>query len=285
MTPRRPPLRYHGSKWRDAPKIIDRMPPHRIYCESFGGGAAVLFRKPRSWAEVYNDIDGAVVNYFQVLRNHRDKLLYALRHTPFARGELELSYEETDDPVELARRTVVRSFMGHSSASTTKTHKTGFRANSFGSNGPAAKDWRNLPDALEAAAERLMGVVIENRDAVEVMRNCDRPDTLHYIDPPYPLETRHTGARWRGACYANELTDDDHRELERVVMGLEGMAMVSGYACELYDGLYEGWERVEYQTTASGANGAVKRTEVLWLSPRCAEAQRQPSLFAVHSDP
>lgn len=277
MTPRRPPLRYHGSKWRDAPKIIERMPPHRIYCEPFGGGAAVLLRKPRSWAEIYNDIDGAVVNFFQVLRDRHEELIRALRLTPFARAEFELTYEETDDPVERARRTIVRSFMGHSSAATTKTHRIGFRANSFGSHGHGAKDWRNLPAALEVIVLRLQGVVIENRDAIEVIHNCDGPETLHYIDPPYPFSTRHISAR-HGACYAQELTDDDHRELERVALGLEGMVMISGYACELYDGLYDGWERITYKTTASGANGAVERTEFLWLSPRCTAAQRQMEL-------
>jgi DNA adenine methylase len=280
MNPSRPALRYHGSKWRLAPWIISHFPEHRIYVEPFGGGAAVLLRKPRSWAEVYNDIDGEVVNVFQVLRDQPAKLLEGLRLTPFARAEFELAYEQASDPLERARRTFVRSFMGHSSASTTKTHKTGFRANSYGSHGPAARDWRNLPDSLDAIVARLRGVVIENREGLEVMRNADGPETLHYIDPPYPLSTRHTGARWRGGgCYVQELSDDDHRELERVAVGLEGFVVVSGYACELYDGLYRGWERVTYQTTASGSNGAVARTEVLWLSPRCSAAQSQGKLF------
>jgi hypothetical protein len=38
----RPALRYHGSKWRIAPWIIQHFPAHECYCEAFGGGAAVL---------------------------------------------------------------------------------------------------------------------------------------------------------------------------------------------------------------------------------------------------
>jgi DNA adenine methylase len=281
MTPRRPPLRYHGSKWLLGPWIISNFPPHQIYCESFGGGASVLLRKPRVWSEVYNDIDGEVVNFFQVLRDNGEQLLEQLRLTPFARAEFELSYEPTLDPVELARRTVVRSFMGRSSAATHRSHKTGFRAKS-GGNTPPEQDWVNLPGALDAVVKRLQGVVIEHRDAIEVMRRHDGPHTLHYVDPPYPLSTRHTGGV---GCYAQELTDDDHRQLAAAVRDLEGPAIVSGYPCELYDEeLFPEWERLTKTAVASGANGGVERTEVLWLSPACVAASRQMKLFGVGGD-
>jgi hypothetical protein len=55
-------LRYHGGKLRLAPKLIAIFPPHRIYSEVFGGGASVLMQKPRCYSELYNDLDGEVVN-------------------------------------------------------------------------------------------------------------------------------------------------------------------------------------------------------------------------------
>lgn len=53
----RPPLRYHGGKWRLAEWIIRHMPPHRIYIEPFGGGGSVLMRKPRAYADAQRQKD------------------------------------------------------------------------------------------------------------------------------------------------------------------------------------------------------------------------------------
>ena len=86
--PTRPALRYHGGKWRLAPWIISHFPAHRTYVEPFGGGASVLMRKPRSYAEVYNDTNAEVVNVFRVLRDPdaAKELERRIRLTPFAPG-------------------------------------------------------------------------------------------------------------------------------------------------------------------------------------------------------
>src|SRR3990172_7088785 len=100
--PTRPALRYFGGKWRLAPWIVSHFPAHRIYVEPFGGGASVLIRKPRSYGEIYNDIDSHVVNVFRVLRDPQtaDELEQLLRLTPFARDEFVLAREPSLDPVE-----------------------------------------------------------------------------------------------------------------------------------------------------------------------------------------
>lgn len=118
--------------------------------------------------------------------------------------------------------------------------------------------------------ERLRGVIIENRPALDIIEQYDTPETLHYIDPPYPHETRNE--RWAGNAYRHEMSDDDHRELASVLREVKGMVVISGYACGLYDiELYHDWERVDKETFADGAK---KRIESLWLSPRVSEALR-----------
>jgi len=264
-----------------APWIISHFPEHRVYVEPFGGSAAVLLQKPRSWCEVYNDLEDDAVTVFEVLRDHPEEFIRSLELTPYSRSEFERSYEASDDPIERARRAVTRSFLSHGSAGFTKKHRTGFRAVSLRSNTHGAQDFANLPGALWSIVERIRGVVIEHDDAAKVMARFDAPDTLHYVDPPYPMSTRHTGAKWGGcrACYGHELSDSDHEDLAATLRGLEGMVIVSSYPSELYDELYQGWARLTCESLASGSKGAVKRTEVIYLSPSCVERTKQIDLF------
>lgn len=261
-TPTRPILRYHGGKWELGPWIIDHFPPHRVYTEVYGGGGSVLLRKARSYAEIYNDLDGEVVNLFRVVRDHGPALRRALELTPYARAEFDLSYEPTEDPIERARRIVVRSYMGFGGnlgrpTASGKPQRTGFRMTSHDAGRNCARVWENFPDAIDAITARLRGVVIENREAIDVLLRNDTPETLHYVDPPYVQATRD-----RGSDYRFEMNDDDHRKLAEVLNSLEGAVVLSGYPSALYEDLFAGWKRVERPAQADGARA---RTEVLWL--------------------
>lgn len=272
----RPIVRYHGGKWRLAPWIISFFPKHKIYVEAFGGGGSVLIRKPRSYAEVYNDLDGEIVNLFRVARDRGSELLEKVRLTPFAREEFELSYEQTEDPVEQARRTMVRCGMGFSSSALNTKHRTGFRGSATRSGTHPATDWRNSTENLELVIERLRGIIVENRPAQQVCEYHDGPETLHYLDPPYV----HAARTWTNAkdAYRHEMTNDDHREFSKWASELKGAVIISGYHTELYDELFDGWNRVECDAMA---DKAVKRTEVLWMNELCFQRREVRELFAV----
>lgn len=278
-SPPRPLLRWHGGKWLQAPHIIAHFPPHRVYVEPFGGAWSVGLRKPRTYAEVWNDLDGELVNLFRVLRSDRaQELPELLRMTPFARDEFYEAYELAEDPVERARRLIVRAFMGHGSDGASGQYRTGFRANSNRSGSTPAVDWINLPDSLELTIVRLRGVVIENRPALQVMMTHDGIDTLHYVDPPYLHETRARTHRRadNGGVYRHELTDEQHEELLAQLCRLRGMVVLSGYPSEIYDQALQGWTRID---RAALADGALPRTECLWLNPACAARQPLPTLL------
>ena len=267
---RRPPMRYHGGKWMLAPWIISHFPQHRTYVEPYGGGASVLMRKPRCYSEVYNDAWGDVVNVFRVIRDYPDAIRRNLYLTPFSRKEFEQTSGACADPVEQARRTIFRSMAGFGSAAVNGKYATGFRANSSRSGTTPAHDWRNYPDCVPAFVERLRGVVIENKDAWEVMLQHDSDVTLHYVDPPYMHETRNMA---RGnAAYEMELSVEDHEVLLERLQELAGAVIVSGYRTDLYDDRLSTWSRADRHAKADGARD---RTESLWLNPVAAKYGQQ----------
>jgi DNA adenine methylase len=274
----RPVLRYHGGKFRLAPWIISHFPPHRTYVEPYGGAASVLLTKPRSVAEVYNDAWGDVVNVFSVLRDpvQARELERLLRVTPYAREEFDAAARiSAAPPIERARQMIVRSFAGFASASSKPDYQTGFRANSNRSNTSAAQDWANYPDHIRRFTERLRGVVIEHRDAARIIEQQDGPDTLHYVDPPYPQQTRKFCARNQN--YAHEMSQGDHVRLAELLNSCTGMVAISSYPNELYDRLFVGWMRDE---RLSQTNSRERQLEVLYLNAACVKAQRQQRLIA-----
>ena len=273
--PSRPILRYHGGKFRLASWLLSFFPEHRIYVEPFGGAGSVLLQKQRSYMDIYNDLDGEIVNLFMVTRDLGEKLVSAIELTPFSRDEFIDSYLPTDDPIERARRLVVRSFMGHGSNS--HNRPTGFRRHSRNSGTSPCHDWRNYPRALLEIIERLQGVVIENRDASALMAEQDCPESLFYLDPPYVFSTRD-----KGTDYKFEMEDEQHRAFADQLHGMKGMIILSGYPCDLYDKeLFADWKRFERKAMA---DGALERTEVVWLNPACAAAlaaeEAQQRMFA-----
>lgn len=278
----RPALRYHGGKFRLAPWIQTFFPPHGCYVEPFGGAAGVPLRKPRVYAEIYNDLDTEVVNFFRVLRDPvmRHDLVQACRLTPYARDEFNGAYLPTDDPLERARRTCIRAAMGFGSAGATKA-STGFRTDTRRKYGTAQHNWAAYPDCVAAIGERFQGVLIENRPAIEVIGAHDSHDTLHFVDPPYIHATR---TMRRGGGYRHELTDRDHEKLIETLRAVDGMVVLCGYPNDLYDAALADWACHNTSARISGGRGTALRTEVVWLNPSCttALAGAAGGLFASH---
>jgi len=266
-----PALRYHGGKYRIAPRLLPLLPPHRCYVEPYGGSAGMLLQKPRSAMEVYNDLDDEIVNFFRVLRerNSAKQLIEQLNLTPYARAEFQSAYLPTEDPVERARRTAIRAMMGFGSAGATKG-TTGMSIHPNRPNG-----WRNYPHKLHGVIERLQGVLIENRPALDIIRHYDSLDTLHFVDPPYLSSTRNVS----GACYRHEMMDDEHVELLRCLCQVTGMVMLCTYSNALYDQHLPGWISKTYSVNIAGQRGSSQRVEQIWFNPRAAETIFQQELF------
>lgn len=270
-----PVLRYHGGKHRIADWVIAQFPPHAVYVEPFGGAGSVLMRKPPAKSEVYNDLDGEIVNVFRVLRDPAqvERLRTLCELTPYAREEFDLSQERSDDPVEQVRRTMFRAWASFGSAGATRGN-SGMRTYTRpdGAHLNVVRAWNRVPDALPIFLERLRDVLIENRPAVEIMHQHDSYQTLHYVDPPYLPETRSQGS---SRYYRHEMSVDDHLELLASLQNLKGMVILSGYESLLYDDQLKDWQKLTLATCGSSRMGSVQRLECLWISPAAVEAKHR----------
>ena len=260
-----PPLKWHGGKHYLAPKIIALMPEHTHYVEPYAGGLSVLLAKdPEGVSEVANDLNGDLTNFWRVLQQDESfgRFRRTLEAVPFSEAEWrDARSAPAGDPVEDAVRFFVhcrQSLAGRMDCfaplSRTRTRR--------GMNEQASA-WLNAVDGLAAVHTRLRRVAVLSRDALEVIRSQDGPDTLFYLDPPYLGETR--------ACeevYAHEMTADQHGELLDAVLACEGRVMLSGYPSELYDRRLRGWTRHTFPSPNHAAGGASKRrmAECVWCN-------------------
>lgn len=280
----KPLMRYHGAKWKLAPWIISHFPKHHCYVEPFGGSAAVLLSKPASAREVYNDLNFEVVTLFNVIRDEkmRTELLRLLVMTPYSRTEFEYAkqvpdahlnsgnysgYQNENSPIMIAHALLVRAQMGFSSSGATRGN-TGFRLDTARGGVSLQALWGELPENILTVCGRLKDVVVENTDAMQVIQQHDRPDTLIYLDPPYLHETR-----TNKDSYAHEMDCGQHEKLLELMKKCQSMLVVSGYENELYNDMLQGWSKSTRQTAASGQNGGTTRQEVLWISPNCEVGQ------------
>lgn len=274
--PKRPLLRYFGGKWQLRHWIISHLPEHQYYAEPFAGAASVLLGKePAPRGEIINDLNKDVINLFQVMQSDiaADQLMKRLEWTPYAKAELEISREATTDPIEKARRMIVRSFMGIEVAGVRGT-ASGFRMGNVdlsrvGEDGKStfrncARDWANWKNEVEVIRERLQKVMIYERDAIEFIGLMDHPDCLLYIDPPYDHVTR---SKTR---YAIEF--EGHESLIDKILTCRSKVVISGYKSTQYERLEEaGWECIQKDYRANMSQR--RRTECLWKSPNCTATE------------
>jgi DNA adenine methylase len=64
----RTPISYYGGKQQLAKTILRLIPPHRLYCESFLGGATIFFAKALSKVEIINDTNGELIIFYQAAK-------------------------------------------------------------------------------------------------------------------------------------------------------------------------------------------------------------------------
>lgn len=248
-------LKYPGSKWKIAEWIVDHFPDHKVYCEPFFGSGAVFFNKELSYIETINDIDGNIVNLFRVCRERPKELATAINLTPFSRDEFVNCCEmDIYDPVERARRTIVRY---HQSFGTSNSSKKSWRNVQMYGGPRCATMWNDLPLSVVECCQRLKNAQIESIDAVELIKRYDSADTLIYCDPPYLPNLR------KKNMYACEMDLEKHRALLSAILQSKSKIVISGYDAPLYNEMLAGWNTDQ---TKAIAQMGLPRVEKIWFN-------------------
>lgn len=200
-----------GGKKLLSKEIIRRFPdpfPER-YIEVFGGAGWVLFALQQvAKLEVFNDVDGQLINLFRCVKYHCEEL----------QKEIKWVLNSREIFLDLRDQQACRGFTDIQRAAqyfTLIKESYGSDARSYG----CSK--RNITSAVEYLSKvqkRLQNTVIENKDFESLIKTYDRPAALFYLDPPYHGTEKY---------YTNVFSEEDHRRLNSSLKHIKGRFILS----------------------------------------------------------
>ena len=241
-------LQYIGGKSMLVRSLLPLIPPHKCYVEVFGGGAQLLFAKEPSKVEIYNDIDGRLVNLFRVARDHSQEFQRRLEQLPYSRRiHEELRTEpETGDLLEDAVRFyyVTRGSFGGE-------YGTGW---SYGTVKNEAKQYFAVMSQLGLVSKRLENVQIEELDFRECIKRYDRPWTLFFCDPPY----------YGVKAYKYSFNEKDHEDLAKLLRRVKGKWLLTYNDHPRIRHLYAGFPLLVKKLSIHGALVKDKKSRRTW---------------------
>ena len=251
------PLRWPGGKGRLAEAILAHFAPHKAYVETCCGGAAVFWAKDKadSTAEILNDRDGELINFYSVLHKSGRRLAKAVDSMPYSRALFDRT--RADRPRGSFARAARFWYLNRVAFGAKR------RGANFGVNA-ARRSFvlsAGILTDLDATVERLRGVSFESLDVVRLIELYDRPDTLFYVDPPF----------WGlSQGYACQFSQGDHERLSRALMDAKGIFLLSYNDCPQIHGLYRGCRFVSLATRYSMARNSAsgKKARELLISKR-----------------
>lgn len=265
-----PPIKWMGGKSKLRETIIAEFVPHTCYVEAFGGAAWVLFGKQPATSEVYNDINGELVNFYRVAKDRPDELIAALDLVLPSRERFQ-AWKHADlsqlGEVERAARLyyLVHLCFGARFAGTKPQSEFGYSLETS----PGFDPDRVIPD-VRRTFERFKHVYVEQLDAVELIARYDGPNTLFFLDPPYAGTAGYGG---------DGFNDDDQRRLAEALKTIRGRFLLTNsdhpLIRELYDGCYFKEVDVVYSVGTSRVEGARGKVGELIVT----NYRRNPTLF------
>ena len=253
------PISYYGGKQKLATKIISLIPAdHLLYVEAFTGGGAVFFAKQPSTAEVLNDTNKELMNFYRTVQNDFVGLEKEIRITLHSRDlhrKAAVIYNHPDMFSEIKRAWAVWLLSAQSFCSSLE--------GCFGfdktDNTTTKKVINNRDRFTEDYAIRLQNVNLECADALYVISSRDAAGTFFYLDPPY-INT--------DCGHYDGYSEQDYENLLTRLSTIKGRFLLSSYPSALLKRFTKefGWHTwsVESGITVNNKSGYQKRkVEVL----------------------
>lgn len=205
---------YMGGDFPLLKYLAKLIPPHNCYVEVFGGAAPLLLNKSPSKVEIYNDIDGDLVNLFRVVKERFQDFMHELDWWLYSR-EIYYDYQKRfrfeKDPV---KRAAMYFYLLRSSFSGKVIH--GFSTSKIRNE---ASRFAHSVELLRKVHERLKKVVVERLDFREVIKRYDSRGTFFYCDPPHLYYS--TEKRERD-YYVERFSVADFMDLLNLLENIEG---------------------------------------------------------------
>jgi DNA adenine methylase len=176
---------YLGGKRLLTKTIIALLPEHHLYCEAFGGSGTILLEKTPSPAEIFNDLNGDMINLFRAVQHHPEEFLRQVRWNLRSRQEFNrlcASPPQLLTDIQRAARIYYLLRTGYGGKLPTAGGRN-FTGKSMGSQRPFSI--YRIEETLYEIHRRLENVTIEHLPYEICITRYDAPDTLFYLDPPY----------------------------------------------------------------------------------------------------
>lgn len=233
-------ISWIGGKKALRKNILEQFPPeYSRYIEVFGGAGWVLFAEERKTdLEVYNDMDGNLVNLFRCAKHHPDALQKELDWILHSRELFCDARQESRGLTDIQR--AARFFV---------LIKVSFGADCH-SFGARKLDMAKAVGYLREVSVRLNKVVIEHLDFERLLKVYDRPGALFYLDPPY----FHTEKYYQVPFQA-----EDHARLREALGRIQGRFLLSYNDCEEARELYKEFAILEVDRSNNLSSNAERK--------------------------
>lgn len=216
-------IKWIGGKKLLRKEILDNFPPEQQYdryIEVFGGAGWVLFAKERhAKLEVFNDINGELINLYRCVKYHAEELQRELKFLFVSREQFfwmkgQLPEYMTD--IQRAARFYILIKESY-----------GCDLKSFG---VRSINLASAVEMLNEVSDRLSRVVIEHHDFERLIKTYDRDRALFYLDPPYYEAEKY---------YSNRFGVEDHIRLKELLNSIKGLFILSYNDCDYIRELYK----------------------------------------------